>query len=362
MGFRTTALSVFACVSRVVRTATNSWNRLQIGHRERYSVERMLALRDYYEHSSPLRVLLVCLATPLPAFAAVTLIECIPLRSPAEGWRANVAFWIRLFLSSFPMAVGGALQVKPVTPSGVISSRATVAIGLGTALGYVASAIALAALWTFPVPFGYALMVGPFVFFFMISFGLVIGPRTLLVTSLRQQIIPPLSVLAAQGVLAGCYPPFYAVFRQLSGVQQTAFVAVMPLIKTLCKQYIARVSAHLQEHIGPTVVFSVDVCNVLYSVICMQTAVSSLTSILMIGSDVLFIVLVLRSIYQVNSARVWPEPALLSSIRTRRSNYLQFLPELVRQAFQSADSRDDPSHPIRVCAKGLIATGDTRCY
>ncbi|KAE9085401.1 hypothetical protein PF010_g20468 [Phytophthora fragariae] len=229
------------------------------------------------------------------------------------------------------MAVGGALQVKPVTPSGVISSRATVAIGLGTALGYVASAIALAALWTFPVPFGYALM-----------------------------IIPPLSVLAAQGVLAGCYPPFYAVFRQLSGVQQTAFVAVMPLIKTLCKQYIARVSAHLQEHIGPTVVFSVDVCNVLYSVICMQTAVSSLTSILMIGSDVLFIVLVLRSIYQVNSARVWPEPALLSSIRTRRSNYLQFLPELVRQAFQSADSRDDPSHPIRVCAQGLIATGDTR--
>ncbi|KAJ8516600.1 hypothetical protein ON010_g18428 [Phytophthora cinnamomi] len=162
--------SVFTLVSKAIRTGKNYWQHMQIGRSERYSVERMLALRDYYEQASLLRVLFVCFVTPLPAFTAVILIECIPLASPAKGWRANYAFWIRLFLSSFPMAVGGVLQVKQVVPPGVISNRLTFLIGLGTAVGYVSCAIALAALWTFPVPFGYALMVGPFVLFFMASF------------------------------------------------------------------------------------------------------------------------------------------------------------------------------------------------
>ncbi|EGZ18007.1 hypothetical protein PHYSODRAFT_376256, partial [Phytophthora sojae] len=336
------------------------WSRMQVGHRERYSVERMLALRDYYEQASLLRVLFVCLVTPLPAFAAVILIECIPLRSPGEGWRANYAFWVRLFLSSFPMAVGGVLQVKQVIPPGIISYRATVAIGLGTAVGYVSCALGLAALWTFPVPFGYALMVGPFVCFFMASVCVVVGPK-MLSKSLRQQIIPPLSVLAAQGMLAGCYPPFYAVFRQLSGFQQTTFVTVLPVIKVLSKQYIAKVSAHLKECIGPTIIFSVDVCNILYSVICMQTAVSSLTSVFLIGSDVFFILMVLRSIYRINPASVWPEDALSSSMQTRRQSYLQSLPVLVRKTFENVDSLDGPSQPVRVCAPfPLPLAGDSK--
>ncbi|GMF41233.1 unnamed protein product [Phytophthora fragariaefolia] len=331
--------------------AQNCWQQLQIGHRQRYSVERMLALRDYCENTSLLRVLFVCLATPLPAFAAVVLIECIPLTSPAEGWRANYAFWIRLFLSSFPMAVGGALQVKQVIPPGIISYKATVAIGIATATGYVSCALALAVLWTFPVPFGYALMVGPFVTFFMASFCVAVR-RKVCSKDVRHQITPQLSVLAAQGVLAGCYPAFYAVFRQLTGLQQTAFVLVLPMIKLLSKQYIAKVCSHLHEYIGPTIIFSVDVCNVLYSVICMQTAVSSLTTIFMFTSDAFHIVLALRAIYfQINSGGG-------SSIRARRMNFLQTLPVIVRKAFQSVEVLDDdPSKSIRIWAPFSLPLG-----
>ncbi|EGZ18008.1 hypothetical protein PHYSODRAFT_375504, partial [Phytophthora sojae] len=267
------------------------WSRTQIGHRERYSVERMLALRDYYEQASLLRVLFVCLVTPLPAFAAVILIECIPLRSPGEGWRANYAFWVRLFLSSFPMAVGGVLQVKQVIPPGIISYRATVAIGLGTAVGYVSCALGLAALWTFPVPFGYALMVGPFVCFFMASVCVVVGPKMLSNSPmLHRQIFTQMLVIAAQGTLAIAYPTFGAIFNQLSIIGQTVFIFVLPMIKFSIKQFIANTSAHLHEYVGPTVVLSVDVCNVLYVAICVQTAVSPLTSGLQIASDAFFVV------------------------------------------------------------------------
>ncbi|KAG3014334.1 hypothetical protein PC121_g14241 [Phytophthora cactorum] len=316
-------------VSEAYHKVTTYWHQFQIGHRERYSVERMLALRDYCEHTSLLRVISVCLLAPLPAFTAAVLIECIPLASPSDGWRANYAFWTRLFLSSFPMAIGGVLQVKQVIPSGTISIKATIGIGSGTATGYVVCAMALAALWEFPIPFGYVVMVGPFVLSFMGSFGLAIGLFSMK-SALRQQILPQLSVLAAQGLLAGCYPPFFAIFRQLSGLQQTASVFVLPFIKMLNKQYIARQCAHFQEYVGPMVIFSVDVCNVLYTVICLQTAVSSITTMFMISSDVFFIAI-----------------ALYSLQRSDHKNYLQTLPVLVRQVYQNVESFNAP---IRVCA------------
>ncbi|KAF1786010.1 hypothetical protein GQ600_17297 [Phytophthora cactorum] len=311
-------------VSEAYHKVTTYWHQFQIGHRERYSVERMLALRDYCEHTSLLRVISVCLLAPLPAFTAAVLIECIPLASPSDGWRANYAFWTRLFLSSFPMAIGGVLQVKQVIPSGTISIKATIGIGSGTATGYVVCAMALAALWEFPIPFGYVVMVGPFVLSFMGSFGLAIGLFSMK-SALRQQILPQLSVLAAQGLLAGCYPPFFAIFRQLSGLQQTASVFVLPFIKMLNKQYIARQCAHFQEYVGPMVIFSVDVCNVLYTVICLQTAVSSITTMFMISSDVFFIAI-----------------ALYSLQRSDHKNYLQTLPVLVRQVYQNVESFNAP--------------------
>ncbi|KAF4133485.1 hypothetical protein GN958_ATG17337, partial [Phytophthora infestans] len=321
-------------ISRLLETyhkGKSCWNHFQIGHRERYSVERMLALRDYCQRVSMLRVVLVCSLAPLPAFTVAILIECIPLASPSDGWRANYAFWIRLFLSSFPMAIGGVLQVKQVLPPGIISTKVTVGVGFGTAIEYVVCALTLAASWESPVPFGYVVMVGPFVLLFMGSFGLAIQLFSIN-SALRHQIVPRLSVLAAQGLLAACYPPFFA----LSGLQQAAFVLVLPLIKMLNKQYIAKQCAHLQEYVGPMIIFSVDVCNVLYSVICMQTAVSSITTLFMVSSDVTFIVAALSSMhYRANKS----QRSLLKD-----KNYLHVLPGLARQALRSTET------PIRVCA------------
>ncbi|GMF31651.1 unnamed protein product [Phytophthora lilii] len=166
-------------------------------------------------------------------------------------------------------------------------------------------------------------------------------------------------VIAAQGMLAIAYPTFGAIFNQLSGHEQTAFVFVLPIIKFVIKQFIAKVSSHLQEYMGPTVVFSVDVCNVLYVAICVQTAVSPLTTTLLLTSDACFVLLALRSIYfQKNFANKTRLPSGLRTL-SAPSNYLQDLLDLIRENFKGAARSDDLSSSIRVRAPFPLTLSNT---
>jgi hypothetical protein len=338
-------------VERAFGPAWSYWNSLQVGHRGRYSVERLLAFSDYYHRTSPSRVAIVCFLALLPAFIVAILVEFIPLRPPTESWRGNYAFWIRLFVSSLPIAFGGVYQVKEVIEPGVICTAGIIATAFGSCSCYVVLTMGVAALWRFPIPFGYVLTIGPFVAFYMVFFLLSIGPGVLAKSALlRRQILSQMLVICAQGCLAICYPSFGAVFNQLSGREQTAFIFVLPVIKFAIKSFIAKVSAHLEECVGPTVVLSVDVCNVLYVAICVQTAISPLTSAILIGSDVFWIVLALRSISnQSDTARA--RRRLLSSHSTLplKIHYLQDLMALLGDAFQSSGPQDMPV-PVRIRA------------
>ncbi|KAG7382158.1 hypothetical protein PHYPSEUDO_005184 [Phytophthora pseudosyringae] len=338
-------LAALGVLQRTFDAVQNYWGGVQVGHRGRYSVQRLLSFRDYCQRTSSTRVLLVCTGSLVPAFLTATLVECIPLQSPDEGWKANYMFWIRLYLSSLPIAFGAVYQVKEVIEPNVISTTGIVVTGVGSCTCYVALTMAIASQWRFPIPFGYVLTVAPFVFLYMAFFMLSIGPRVLAKSAiLRHQIFSQMLVIAAQGVLAIAYPTFSAVFNQLSGNQQAAFIFVLPVIKFCIKQVIAKASAHLHECVALIVVFSVDVCNVLYVVVCMQTATSPLTTTLMITLDSFFVVLALRSIYYqsaVSQARR-KRPA---SPPAARVDYLQDLMDLIRDAFRG---RSMVSVPIRV--------------
>ncbi|KAG3155026.1 hypothetical protein PC128_g22176 [Phytophthora cactorum] len=227
-----------------------------------------------------MRVFLVCTMSLVPSFIMAILVECIPLKPPDEGWKANYAFWIRLYVSSLPTAFGAVFQVKETIEPGVISKAGILVTGIGSCTCYVALTMLIAVLWKFPIPFGYVLTVAPFVFFYMVFFLLSIGPRVLRKSpALRHKLFSQMTVIAAQGVLAIAYPTFSAIFNQLSATQQSIFIFVLPLIKFSVKQVIAKASAHLKECVGLIVVFSVDVCNALYVVVCMQTAISPMTLI-----------------------------------------------------------------------------------
>ncbi|EGZ22222.1 hypothetical protein PHYSODRAFT_458707, partial [Phytophthora sojae] len=189
--------------ARVRRNLAANWDDNKISHRSEYSVERLLAFRDYHRRTSTTRVILVCALTPLPALLVALAVDCIPLKSPSDGWRAYYTLWIRQLIAMFFESHGVVLQVRAVIMTGTISDVGAVTIALGTATCGVAVTVAVAATWKFPIPFGYVLLLNVYVLLFSICMIFVIGPRVLASSLLlRQQIKAQLLILANQGIVA----------------------------------------------------------------------------------------------------------------------------------------------------------------
>lgn len=55
----------------------SSWHRCHIGERSEYSVERLLAFRDYYQRTSTTRVFTVCILSPVPSLLTALLLDCL---------------------------------------------------------------------------------------------------------------------------------------------------------------------------------------------------------------------------------------------------------------------------------------------
>ncbi|GMF31655.1 unnamed protein product [Phytophthora lilii] len=285
-------------LQRTLRYVTGGWHQIQIGNRVYYSVERVLAFRDYCERTSQVRAFGVCVLTPAPAAIVMLLIECIPLVRPEEGWKANYMFWIRVLVSAVFVGGGIVFLTKTVVDESKISTTRAFAIAFVSAICYTAMGITLAATWKYPVPFGMVLMVCPFVSIILTLILVSIGPHELKTNAkLQKQLVGHIIGISAQSLLVVAYPTFNAIFLHLSGIHQALFIFVLPVIKFTTKQIIARVATHLEDYLGAVIIFSVDVFNVLYVAICMQTARSSLTTVLVVSYDVVHILFAIRSIY-----------------------------------------------------------------
>nr|KAE8926335.1 hypothetical protein PF009_g23475 [Phytophthora fragariae] len=329
------------------------WYRSQIGNRQLYSVERLLAFRDYHGRTSLARVVCVCVFYPIPAFLVVFLIDCIPLADPNDGWKANWALWIRMLVSSFVVSAGALFQFNAAIEVGAISNARTIGAAIAAAFCYTGASIALAATWKFPIPFGLVVMAAPYQLF--INGAFVVGIELYALrenAKLRGQILAHFSVASAQLALVAVYPLFSAIFVHLSASQQALFVLVLPTLKFVLKQMIARVSTHLHERVGSLIVFTVDIFNVIYVSMCMQTAQSALTTFLLMASDVFHLLLALRTIYfHTNAIQEYREHASTMWKLRYPINYLEGMPAMLRSAFDEArTSQTLLSKTIRVFA------------
>ncbi|KAG2812284.1 hypothetical protein PC112_g15244 [Phytophthora cactorum] len=233
-----------------------------------------------------------------------------------------------------------------------ISNTGAGTIALGTATSCVLVTIAVANAWKFPIPFGYVLMTNLYVLIFFVWMILGIGPRIIARSSmLRQQIKAQLFIIANQGVVVVCYPVFSAVFDRLSATQQGVFVFLMPMIKFFTKQNIANAAKNSHEYVGPMVVFSVDLFNVYYVAICMQSAKSLVTTLIIIATDSLFIAIALRVIYKRANR-------LDASDTASGDDYLQALLGLVSKVFQEATFTRDSKQRIRLLAPFPLRLSD----
>lgn len=126
-----------------------------------YSIERLQAFQAYYKKASVARALAVWVLTLVPSLLAILFIECIPLSDPALGWKANYMFWIRFFISGIIVLMGSTYQVTDMVDRVKISllqSFCMSVLGFGI---YIATVVAIAYLWVFPVPFGFVIGIGP---------------------------------------------------------------------------------------------------------------------------------------------------------------------------------------------------------
>ncbi|KAG4232205.1 hypothetical protein PC116_g19548 [Phytophthora cactorum] len=249
-------------------------------------------------------------------------------------------------------SLGVVMQVREVIITGTISNTGAGTIALGTATSCVLVTIAVANAWKFPIPFGYVLMTNLYVLIFFVWMILGIGPRIIARSSmLRQQIKAQLFIIANQGVVVVCYPVFSAVFDRLSATQQGVFVFLMPMIKFFTKQNIANAAKNSHEYVGPMVVFSVDLFNVYYVAICMQSAKSLVTTLIIIATDSLFIAIALRVIYKRANR-------LDASDTASGDDYLQALLGLVSKVFQEATFTRDSKQRIRLLAPFPLRLSD----
>uniref|UniRef100_K3WY57 Uncharacterized protein n=1 Tax=Globisporangium ultimum (strain ATCC 200006 / CBS 805.95 / DAOM BR144) TaxID=431595 RepID=K3WY57_GLOUD len=81
-------------ITPYIKRAIQLWDALQVELHGHYSFERVQSLDVYMKSTSVLRMVIVCLASPLACFLLTTLVDCVPLAPVEAGTRANYVHWI----------------------------------------------------------------------------------------------------------------------------------------------------------------------------------------------------------------------------------------------------------------------------
>ncbi|KAK1930281.1 hypothetical protein P3T76_014241 [Phytophthora citrophthora] len=250
----------------------NLWERLQVSHCGQYSVERMLALEEYGQRVSPIRVAFVCILTPLSPLILVVLAAYLPLRHTVEGSDANFMFWLRHFIVVSSAILSGLMQAKawlselPLTPTRILGITFC-----STGITLVFD-IFLARMWVFPVPFLNMLQSPLIIVFCCLTTRLVLGRGVLQsVPDAEFRVIRYFMLIAAQGSLITIYPAYQALFLVAPTVVQPYLMALLTFVNIAMKNVLAACGAHLEDLLPEVIVFTVDVFNALYSALCMRS-------------------------------------------------------------------------------------------
>ncbi|TMW68068.1 hypothetical protein Poli38472_007740 [Pythium oligandrum] len=250
------------------------WDRFQVELHGRFSIQRIEELREYYVQVHWMRVLGVCLLTPVPALAVITLADCIPLAPPTAGRDANYVYWVRLIPVVW-ILVGGAVQhfrcCLPGLPMshGELAFIALLATLAGTGLAYATSCFV-----GFPVPFNLVVQS------FAILPVLIVAIRMLWRKSLREkpslraELRQQMLVLVGECVMTYVYPLYLFAILTMPALSQSAFTLMLPIIKMGVKNYFSRTLRRLDDLKPAFIVFNVDVFSAIYIANCLQATKS----------------------------------------------------------------------------------------
>ncbi|GMF14254.1 unnamed protein product [Phytophthora lilii] len=260
------------------------WDRIQVGRQGSYSIERLELLEHYSKTTSRTRVILVCMLTPLPVLVVAVLLECLPLKSPSEGWAANWVFWIRLSLMMFTLSIAGFSQINSFIPGFNLSISKMIIAALGICLAQSGTYLLEGAVFGFPVPFMWQLgaitmaVYAPAVTRLVFGAGLFQKGSVLWLHHERFQ--------RCFFVLTGVYPLYKVLYDLIPRSYRGAVVIILPIWKFAAKQFVVHATRDLEDFIPELVAFSVDFFSALFLSVCMTTARSAYLSALFITADV----------------------------------------------------------------------------
>jgi hypothetical protein len=282
-----------------------AWLATQVSHRGKYSVERLLALDEYTRSTSFLRVVLVCVGTPLPIIILVISQEALPLEDPSEGWRANWGFWIRAAILGGMVSNAMTGQLSYLMEGVAMSPKQSVLQWVIMATGYTAASIVVASVMVFPIPFMIIAMTLPFLVLLGASWRIILGKATFegIITS-RHLLQRFIKVVSAQVLMSLAYPAYQVLFKGIAGsAYELPTFLLLPVIKMVLKNLVAFSLADLVDVIPENIVFTVNFFNAIYLATCMQSASSTFAVATIMAIDFVETGFALNGIY-LSSTRI----------------------------------------------------------
>ncbi|GAB9463233.1 hypothetical protein Gpo141_00000700 [Globisporangium polare] len=255
--------------------------RVHPAERKKYSVKRLLALHEYCQTTSRAYVFLVLLLFSTPALIIMIFFDCLPLRDPAEGWRANWVYWVRIGLGSSVISLLLLIQVRLVVPEIILPNTRVAVISIATGVANVGYEVLLAVYWKFPVPFTYTVGGVPLLMILNVLVVITIGVKD---RALLKKCFDFSNTICVQAGMLLVYPAYNAVFTSLEGNARLPFVLLLPVIKHILKIVTKQVS-HERDELLTASASSVEIFDALYMTKCMQSAGTLLVGVGIIVID-----------------------------------------------------------------------------
>ncbi|KAE9042706.1 hypothetical protein PR002_g3744 [Phytophthora rubi] len=248
------------------------WHATQVEMHGQHSTQRVLELTKYANETSWLRVITILLVTPLPCLVVTVLVDILPLADPSEGLEGNKMYLVRLFYT-FMRTIRNTVFISGLCVG--------VYYGLATAIG-------------FPLPF--MLMTLTPIWTSFVAISLAVGWKKKLkeTPGAGKMLVNSIKLWMCEALLVFTYPVYYYIFSTLSRKGKTAFALLLPVIKLVMKNIIARSVVHLIDEMPEVVVFNAEVFNALFVSYCMQNSPSVWITLEMMVFDALMMAFSLR--------------------------------------------------------------------
>lgn len=272
------------------------WKSTQVSHRGQYSIERLLALGEYTQRTSRLRVLLVCLGSPFPMTAFVLLVECVPLQDPSVGWRENYGLWIRSAVICGVIAATMLVELKYLIEGVKVSIRQAGFVLVCVMVVDSTLLMTAAAYLVFPIPFMSLLMVPPLLAIvavaLRVSFG---GDGFKKMQEHPAQLYGFVLFIFAQALTLVVYPIYQVLFSASVNTHfELSVMMLLPIVKMMVKNIVASSIYYMEDMLPESVIFTVDFFNAVYVATCMRQASSVFTVAAIMFVDVFHTVYALR--------------------------------------------------------------------